>query len=139
MSIIVHSTILERRDTTESWEYTNPILQDREEGYETDIYGTPIGMKMGDGINHWVDLPYWFAGSFALPITSNITANVTTIPKVVAHHGMVWPDVIYRTASGDKYGGALDNDDGSNITITGDESSSVPGTFADTFIAIIKP
>lgn len=135
MSITIHSTIQERRDTTESWNYTNPILQDREQGYETDIYGHPLGMKMGDGVTHWVDLPYWFAGNFALPITRNVTAGDSQ-PLTIPHPGMVWPQVFYRTLSGDEYGGAHSNDNGTNIVVTGDADMS--GNFADTFIVIVK-
>ena len=141
MSIVVHSTILERRDTTESWEYTNPILQDREEGYETDIYGYPIGMKMGDGVTHWNDLPYWFTTSGATPpippIVRNITGGVTTIPQTIVHTGMTWPSVIFRDGSGNEYAGATSQDNGTSIIVTGDDDGS--GKFADSFVVVVKP
>jgi hypothetical protein len=140
MSIIVHSTILERLDTTESWEYTNPILANREQGYEVDIYENPVGMKIGDGVTHWDDLPYWFttAGSTppVPPIVRNITGGVTTIPQTYAHPGMVWPTVMFRDGSGNTYGGAFGQDTGTDIVVSGDDDGS--GKFADSFIVIIK-
>lgn len=140
MSITVHSTIEQRRDTTESWEYTNPILADREEGFETDIYGNPVGMKMGDAVTHWNDLPYWFETAGSTPpvptITRNITGGVTTIPQTIAHAGMVWPTVIFRDGSGNIYGGATSQDNGTSIIVTGDDDGS--GNFADTFIVVVK-
>jgi len=67
MSVSVLTTVKRRRDTTEAWEYVNPILADREQGFEIDSYGTPVGMKMGDGVTHWVDLPYWFSNASGVP------------------------------------------------------------------------
>lgn len=80
MSVTVNTTIQRRRDTTETWEYTNPILADREQGFETDSYGLPIGMKMGDGINHWDDLPYWFTNAVTVPFEAIFIAQGTPIP-----------------------------------------------------------
>lgn len=140
MSIAVHSTIQQRRDTTESWEYTNPILEDREEGFETDIYGYPVGMKMGDGVTHWNDLPYWFTTAGAVPpvpdIVQSITGGVTTIPQTIAHTGMTWPTVIFRDGSGNVYSGATSQDTGTDIVVTGDTGDGT--TFADSFVVIIK-
>jgi len=69
MSITVNGEILQRRDTTEAWEYVNPILPDGQLGWEKDIYGNPLGVKMGDGTTHWNDLPYWFeSGGSGLPL-----------------------------------------------------------------------
>jgi len=140
MSVVVHSTIQQRRDTTESWEYTNPILADREEGFETDIYGSPVGMKMGDGVTHWVDLPYWFTAAGSTPpvppIVMDITSGVTTIPQMIAHPGMTWPIVFFRAPDGSIYTGATSVDDGTNIIVSGDDMGD--GTFADSFTVIIK-
>lgn len=41
-----------RYDTKEKWEYYNPILRAGEPGFEID---TGI-LKIGDGVNHWIDL-----------------------------------------------------------------------------------
>lgn len=75
--ITVNGTILERRDTTESWEYVNPILPDGQLGFERDVYGTPVGFKMGDGITHWNDLPYFNQNqSNPLPVNVDIPAGL---------------------------------------------------------------
>lgn len=140
MSITVHSTIQQRRDTTESWEYTNPVLADREEGFETDIYGYPVGMKMGDGVTHWVDLPYWFTTAGSVPpvpdIVRSITGGVTTIPQTITHTGTTWPTVIFRDGAGNVYSGATSQDTGTDIVVTGDDDGT--GKFADSFVVIVK-
>lgn len=43
-----------RRDTSNNWKVTNPILLEGEVGYEID---TKL-RKIGDGVNHWNDLDY---------------------------------------------------------------------------------
>jgi len=43
-----------RRATSASWNSTNPILQPGEPGIEIDNYR----IKVGDGVNHWGNLPY---------------------------------------------------------------------------------
>lgn len=43
-----------RRDAASSWVAANPILGQGEPGVEIDTKR----MKIGDGINHWNDLPY---------------------------------------------------------------------------------
>lgn len=58
--ITVNATVLERRDSTESWNYSNPILPNGQLGWERSIYGDPVGVKMGDGLTAWDALPYWF-------------------------------------------------------------------------------
>ena len=46
--------ILVRRDTSTNWEATNPALHQGEIGMDL----TNKRMKVGDGFNNWVDLPY---------------------------------------------------------------------------------
>lgn len=43
-----------RRGTAAVWEKNNPILNYGEPGFEKDTYR----LKIGDGVTHWVDLPY---------------------------------------------------------------------------------
>lgn len=71
------------------------------------------------------------------PITLDIIGGVTTIPQTIAHPGLTWPTVMFRDSAGNKYGGALDQDDGTSIIVTGDDTGD--GTFADSFTVIIKP
>lgn len=137
--ITVNGRILERRDTTESWEYTNPILPDGQLGWERDIYGEPVGVKMGDGVTHWVDLEYWFDGPKLAPII--ITAGVTETPKTVPFIGDYLTGYVLRNISGSP-ANLIDNNtnvtyDGSNFVIYGADDGS--GKFAESFIFGIRP
>jgi len=139
MSVTVPITLLERRDTTEAWEYTNPVLADKEAGFETDIYGAPIGMKMGDGVTHWDDLPYWFTAGLPIPPSPTIiTAGVTATPLTVAYAGGSSTGyVLKRTSDGSFDWNTTVKYDGSVFTIIGDDKGD--GTFADSYIFGIKP
>jgi hypothetical protein len=54
MSVIIQL----RRGTAAQWTSVNPILAQGEQGLETDTNK----FKVGDGIQHWNDLPYLFGG-----------------------------------------------------------------------------
>lgn len=92
MSIItINGIIYERVDTTANWNYVNPILGNKEKGFEIDSSGEPVGMKIGDGIHHWSDLPYWFEGDSVdyehvipagTPIPYNIPLSMPKRPAV---------------------------------------------------------
>lgn len=43
-----------RRDTALNWFNSNPVLRVGEPGFDTTSYG----LKLGDGVTHWNDLPY---------------------------------------------------------------------------------
>lgn len=60
MSITVLGKILERRDTKTSWDYVNPVLPAGQLGWAYNDDFSPYGVKMGDGVNAWDDLEYWF-------------------------------------------------------------------------------
>lgn len=47
-----------RRDTASRWAASNPVLLQGEQGYETDTFK----MKIGNGVDPYNDLPYWYAG-----------------------------------------------------------------------------
>lgn len=134
MSILVNGEVLERRDTTESWNYTNPVLPSGQLGWEYDASLNPIGVKMGDGVTHWADLPYWFRSSLPF-ILRTVTAGDSQ-PLTIAHTDMIWPSVLYRNSDGSRYGGATDTDTGTDIVVTGDADGG--GGFADSFVVIVK-
>lgn len=69
-------------------------------------------------------------------ITRNVTGGTTPNGMVIAHTGMTFPGVAFYTPSGDEYTGANFNDDGTNITVTGDDDGS--GHFVDTFLIVIS-
>lgn len=64
MIITIDGIIYERVDTTANWNYVNPVLGFKEKGFEINnsVDKIPVGMKIGDGIHQWDDLPYWFTG-----------------------------------------------------------------------------
>jgi hypothetical protein len=43
-----------RRATSSNWTFVNPILKAGEPGFESDSYK----LKIGDGVNTWINLPY---------------------------------------------------------------------------------
>lgn len=51
----INATIQIKRATSSKWSANNPILASGEWGFETDTKK----VKIGDGVNHWNDLPYF--------------------------------------------------------------------------------
>ena len=51
----IKTRILMRRDSSNNWFDSNPILMQGEIGYDTTIKKC----KIGDGVNHWNDLPFF--------------------------------------------------------------------------------
>ena len=68
---VIKTRILMRRDSAENWMTVNPILASGEIGYDA----TVKKHKIGDGLHHWDDLPY-----FALETDLNdaVTGYVAT-------------------------------------------------------------
>ena len=54
MAEIIKTTFQLRRGMSSVWTRNNPLLAPGEPGYELDTHK----IKIGDGINHWQDLPY---------------------------------------------------------------------------------
>lgn len=54
MAEVIKTTIQLRRGKSTSWETKNPVLAKGEPGFEVDTYG----LKIGDGITPWNELPY---------------------------------------------------------------------------------
>ena len=50
--------ILTRRDDALEWTEANPVLLKGEMGYEMDA----AGLKFGDGVTRWRELPYFMGG-----------------------------------------------------------------------------
>lgn len=60
--IEVNGEISQRHDSTANWDYVNPILPLGQLGWEHGISVlAPVGVKMGDGITPWDDLPYYIS------------------------------------------------------------------------------
>lgn len=84
MSIIaINGIVYDRLDSTSNWNYVNPVLGNKEKGFEVDNLTdkNPVGMKIGDGIHHWSDLQYWFGGDsvdyeHVIPLGTPIPYNI---------------------------------------------------------------
>lgn len=77
--ITITGRILENRYTTAQWAAITSILPNNVWGHEVDGSGNPIGSKMGDGINLWANLPYWYQN---IPLAFRYKINAgTPIPK----------------------------------------------------------
>lgn len=86
--ITINGRIFENVYTSAEWASANPILPDRVQGFDS----TVRAFKMGDGVTHWLDLPYYYA-------TSAIAQNVVSIPVGSAMTGDYFI-VNYSTYSG---------------------------------------
>lgn len=58
-----------RRDTASRWAASNPVLLQGEQGYETDTFK----MKIGNGVDPYNDLPYWYNGGGSEPGATGAT------------------------------------------------------------------
>lgn len=62
------ATIIQiRKDSAASWTSVNPILADGEFGMES---GTPVKIKIGDGVTAWNSLTYWSSGGGGVSLYS---------------------------------------------------------------------
>lgn len=73
-AITIDGVVLFRRDTSANWNYVNPILGDGEGGYDTTINN----FKVGNGVTHWADLPYWITSSSLNDIEFDFLAGGST-------------------------------------------------------------
>ena len=76
-----------KRGSASEWQLINPILEEGEAGIEHPETGAgtgPIKIKIGDGVNHWNDLPYAIDESEATEIDGG---TVLQSHKIVLRHG----------------------------------------------------
>ena len=81
--------ILVRRDDAGEWEFNDPVLLKGEMGYEMDA----AGLKFGDGVTRWNELPY-FMGGF-----DGIDGGTPTLNKVDGYPTR-WPWGNYEVVVG---------------------------------------
>ena len=75
-----------RRSTSTFWTTANPILAQAEQGYEIDTRK----MKIGDGINHWSNLPYFPSDSSTFDAVIDPLINtIGTTAKVDFYSGVI--------------------------------------------------
>lgn len=91
MSIIVEGRLLENRFTTAQWAASTVVLKDRVWGHEVDVSGNPIGSKMGNGVDLWAALPYWYGGTSVIPDVHDIEAGVTEMPLILPFESTTYP------------------------------------------------
>jgi len=75
MSIVIEGRLLENRFTTAQWAASTVILKDRVWGHEVDDSGNPVGSKMGNGVDLWAALPYWYTGAGTNVVQKSFTAQ----------------------------------------------------------------
>lgn len=75
----VYTTIQHRSDTAAGWTFYNPVLAVAEPGVELPaVAGVRAGMKIGDGVTAWLDLPYAIApGGTVPPVLADIVQYET--------------------------------------------------------------
>lgn len=70
---IVKAKMYQRRDTTANWLKYNPVLASGEFGYDIN----EKKYKIGDGINHWIDLEFAYMG-----IITDENSNILKYKKI---------------------------------------------------------
>lgn len=90
--------IQQKVDTKENWEINNPILLDKEIGYEKETGR----YKIGDGVSNWNDLSYNNgAGHMVTDNNTNIVFNDYTT-NIIGQKGYLIKDIVnYTTNSND--------------------------------------
>lgn len=105
-----------RGGTASQWTTANPILAEREIGFEYPNGGLGTGlvkMKMGDGVTHWNDLPY------AEDSMIESIGDQETSPASTSHSPgdlIIYKNQLYRVTASIAQGDALTV--GTNITVT---------------------
>ena len=85
--------ILVRRDDARLWEGNNPVLLKGEMGYEMDARG----LKFGDGVLTWNELPYFMGGFDGIDGGKPILEGV---PGVDPQYPSRWPWGNYEVVVG---------------------------------------
>ena len=62
MATVLNTTFQLKRGTSERWAEVNPVLAAGEPGFELDTFK----LKIGNGIEHYVDLPYLNDGEYQM-------------------------------------------------------------------------
>jgi hypothetical protein len=91
----IYNEIQLKRDTAANWTLLNPVLKQGEPGFEYDANR----MKIGDGLTHWVNLPYLgnIYGSSTTSLTIGTGSKTLTVPAGLSFiQGMV-VEITYAT------------------------------------------
>ncbi len=108
-------------DTASNFTASNPILETKQIGVVSDSLLSSPQYKIGDGINHWNDLPY-SSGGAGIPSLQQVTDTGATSNNDIDFIGET--DTFYKvrigndgTGSGDGNGSVQVYDDDNNSTI----------------------
>ena len=102
-----------RRDSAAHWTATNPILAEGELCIELDSGK----MKIGDGINHWNDLPY-FTGGVSTDKNYVHDQAVSSDTWVVTHNMGKFPAVTVVDSAGTEVEGSITHDSTTQTTLS---------------------
>lgn len=121
-----------RNDTAQAWAVANPVLSDGEPGAESNTGR----LKIGNGIDRWIDLPYvggdGSGGGGTNPITGNIDGGIYTGNPVTSEAGPpVQPVTSYAFVQGNRafvcsWGPASVDDPATSITYYQVEVTQTP-------------
>ena len=75
MPLVADTRLLENLHTTADWAAETEPLPDRVQGHEVTSLGVPVGTKIGNGVDLWAALPYWYGGGVVAPFVYNIPAG----------------------------------------------------------------
>ncbi len=139
--VTVNTRLLENVHTTAEWAAITDPLPDRVQGWEVDGGGLPVGTKIGNNVDLWSALPYWFAVGPVLPptvlsfTTGDPTSQTISIPTGFDRNAQL----MYRYKVGDNWQrdpvfGVIENFTGSTFTGWGvfltNDNPDAPGTIS---------
>lgn len=81
--------ISQRNNTLDGWARENPVLYAGELGFELDTYR----VKHGDGVSHWLELPYWSNDGLTYTQGDGIVINNNVIGATLLYEELSIPNV----------------------------------------------
>lgn len=81
--------ISQRNNTLDGWARENPVLYAGELGFELDTYR----VKHGDGVSHWLELPYWSNDGLTYTQGDGIVINNNVINATLLYEELSIPNV----------------------------------------------
>ncbi len=77
----IKARMLIRRDSSENWLKSNPVLMQGEMGYDITIKN----FKIGDGESHWNDLPFFGLQQDNISNAINYNLHISHKPQIESH------------------------------------------------------
>lgn len=98
--ITINGQIFENVYTSAEWATANPVLDERQQGFDS----TVKAFKIGDGVTAWLSLPFYYGSSTSLPDTITVPIS-TALPIIIdyetnySEHGD-YPTIQIRSITG---------------------------------------